>query len=123
MATRPLEPLPENVTPFPVPDPAPISEAQAEAEESAAPAEASAVRAAAPAPGPDLPYTLGEWGGKTQYRCTRCPWDCLDDPPYSDENTFWLHWGGHLMADAALATPLAPASGLLIADRFGNVKE
>lgn len=56
------------------------------------------------------PFSVGEWHGHTQYQCSQCAFDCLDD-----EAAILEHIKSH--------RPVAerPPSEILVADRYGNI--
>jgi hypothetical protein len=78
---------------------------EAEAEPVISPEEAKAAYE------PEQTFTLGQWGGIPQWRCTLCPWDTLDG-----EDAFWEHFA----ARHATPTPPPVPRAVFVADRFGN---
>jgi hypothetical protein len=98
-----LEAGPEpEAEPEPEPEPEPESEAQVEPELES--------ESAAPAVDDDAPYTTGEWGGMTQWKCKLCPWDTLKGEAAMLEHIATKH------------KPPAPKLSILVADKYGNPK-
>ncbi len=62
-------------------------------------------------PPPDTRYTMGEWKGIPQFKCSLCPWDTLSGLAEFDK-----HWeSAHVVKEPPPPPPIIQA-----ADRFGR---
>lgn len=62
-----------------------------------------------PAPAEEKPYTVGKWGGFTQWKCKLCPWDTLEGEAAMLEHLASAH-----------APPPKPKSPIVIANKSGG---